>query len=134
VPQLAGARLTATLAFYPGNAPRRVLFADQPHPGTPATDLGTGLTIAEALRAAGASLAAAPWRARHPVTLRGIRIQPDPAGAVDADGAGLPLVADAPVELLLALTGARPVDAFGEVEDGRLRILTLAVDETMVAV
>lgn len=133
VPQLSGARLTATLAFYPGNAPQRVLFVDQPEAGAPAESIGNGVSIAQAIGDAAAALAAAPWRTRHPVSLTDIRLQADPPAALDADGTGVLLGDDVDIHLLMAITGGHPFDVFGELEDARLRILAIASAGAVVA-
>ena len=49
----------------------------------------------------------------------------------DASGDALPL-ADAPLASLLALSGGHPVDVFGELEEGRVCPLTLAVGGEVV--
>lgn len=132
VPQLAGARLRATLGFYPGNTPRRVLFVDDPEPMGEASSLGEGTSVAEALRRSGESLAAAPWRTRFPVTLSHMRIALDPAAAVDANGDALALADGIALDLLLARTGGRACDLFGELEDGLLRVLAINVDGSVI--
>ena len=39
---------------------------------------------------------------------------------------------DAPADSLLALTGGHPIHVFGELEDGRVRPLSVVVDGTVV--
>lgn len=131
-PQLAGAVLDATLARYPGTAPRRAMFTSPAAPRGTAASLGEGGSIAQALEAEAAAVALSPWRERHPVLLAGVRIVPGERGWL-RDGAGdaLPLV-DAPLDALLALTGGHPVDLFGELEEGRLRPLSAVVGGTVL--
>jgi hypothetical protein len=47
---------------------------------------------------------------------------------VDAEGASVALADDADVWALLAVTGGRPTRLFGELEEARLRPLTVVVD------
>ncbi len=64
--------------------------------------------------------------------LEGVTVNPQGMGWVhDPSGDALPLV-DAPLDSLLALTGGYAADVFGELEDGRLRPLTVVVDGTVV--
>lgn len=133
VPQLSGARIAATLAFYPGNAPQRALFVETPEALATAEGLGKGTTTAQALRDAADALAVAPWRTRHPVCLNEVMLQAEPPAVVDRDGVGALLEPDTNIELLLAITGGRPVDLFGELEDGRLRILSVSFAGRVVA-
>ena len=133
-PQLAGTRLRATLALYPGSRPRRALFVDPATPLEPSRDLGPTTDIASALTAAAAQLAVAPWRDRFPVTLGGLRISADPEPTVvDAAGDGLPAAPGTDLTALLALTGGAPCSAFGEIEAGRFRILSLVIDGEVTA-
>ncbi|MFJ4025948.1 SWIM zinc finger domain-containing protein [Paenarthrobacter sp. NPDC089989] len=133
VPQLAGAVLDAKVALYPGSAPRRAMFAGTAETQGLATTLGPGVSIDEALERESSAVAASPWRIRHPILLGGVSFAPDDSGWVrDGSGRALPLV-DAPLDALLAITGGHPVDAFGEMEDGRFRPLTVVVDEAVVA-
>ena len=90
-PQLAGTRLQATVALYPGSSPRRALFVDPAIPLAPSRDLGAATDIASALTAVSAHLADAPWRDRFPATLGDVSIAAgqDPT-VVDAAGDALP--------------------------------------------
>ncbi|MGF4042137.1 SWIM zinc finger family protein [Paenarthrobacter nitroguajacolicus] len=131
-PQLAGAQLDVTVARYPGSAPRRALFTGPITPQGVARSLGTGYSIRQALEQESAAVARSPWRTRHPVMLEGVTVNPQGMGWVhDPSGDALPLV-DAPLDSLLALTGGYAADVFGELEDGRLRPLTVVVDGTVV--
>lgn len=131
-PQLSGALLEATVARYPGSAPQRAMFTGPINPQGVATTLGDGCTIAQALENESTAVAASPWRLRHPVLLAGVKVSPEGSGWIyDSPGHALPLV-DAPLDALLALTGGQEVDLFGELEDGRIRPLTVVVNETVV--
>ena len=131
-PQLAGALLDVTVARYPGSAPQRAMFTSPVAPRGLAASLGEGCSIAEALETESAAVALSPWRERHPVLLAGVRVCPgEPGWLRDGAGDALPLV-DAPTDSLLALTGGHPVDVFGELEDGRVRPLSVVVDGAVV--
>lgn len=133
MPQLAGAMLDGTVARYPGTAPRRALFNAPAVPRGVAGGLGPGCSIQQALVAESGAVAVSPWRDRHPVVLSGVRICPQDHGWVqDGSGRGLPLI-DARLDYLLALTGGHAVELFGELEDGRLRPLSVVVDGSVVA-
>lgn len=133
LPQLSGAVLDATMARYPGTAPRRAMFTSPAAPRAMAEELGQGGSIAQALAAESAAVASSPWRQRHPVLLSKVRISAAGQGWVmDGSGQGLPLV-DARLDYLLALTGGHTVDLFGELDDGRLRPLSVVVDGSVVA-
>jgi hypothetical protein len=61
-----------------------------------------------------------------------VRVSPGDHGWLrDESGDALPFV-DAPLDSLLALTGGHPVDLFGELEDGRVRPLSVVVGEAVV--
>ncbi|HKU32180.1 MAG TPA: SWIM zinc finger family protein [Arthrobacter sp.] len=131
-PQLAGALVDATVARYPGSEPRRARFTSSLAPRGMATSFGEVGTISEALETESAAVALSPWRERHPVLLGGVRVCPEGSGwLLDGSGNSLPLV-DAPLDSLLALTGGHPVDVFGELEDGRVRPLSVVVDHAVV--
>ncbi len=128
-PQLAGTRLQATVALYPGSSPRRALLVDPAVPLGPARDLGAATDIASALTAMSARLANAPWRDRFPAMLGDVSIAAgsDPA-VVDAAGDALLTAPGTDLTALLALTGGAPCSVFGEIEAGRFRILSLVID------
>jgi hypothetical protein len=129
--------LDADVARYPGSAQLRVLVAEkhgEPEPGgaPPAWD-----DLGEVAAARGLAVAADPWIARWPVSLRGAVPDGRPGlwRVVDRGGRQLPLATDdATAWQLLALSGGRPVDLVGEWEDGRLRPLGAWVDDEMVVV
>lgn len=155
VARVVGTIIDAALAPYPGTAPRRALLPDDAAGTDRATDLPGCETIGAALARAAQWFGSNPWPDRLPVALHQVQIvAPDPetaptgpdpgprqtgpdaapAHAVDGRGDALPLVPDAPLWTLLAWTGGEPVDLFGELEDGELRPLTVAVDGDLVAV
>jgi hypothetical protein len=132
VPQLAGAVLDVTVARYPGSAPRRALFTGPILPRGVEASLGDGGGIADALETEAAAVARSPWRDRHPVLLGGVRVSPgNPGWLRDRAGEALPILGGS-LTSLLALTGGHPVDIFGELEDGRVRPLSLVVDGEVV--
>lgn len=131
-PQLAGAELDVTVARYAGSPPQRAMFTSPVAPRGLARSLGEGCSIAQALELESAAVALSPWRQRHPVLFGGVRISPGDHGWIrDGWGDALPMV-DAPLDSLLALTGGHPVDLFGELEDGRVRPLSVVVGESVV--
>lgn len=133
MPQLAGAMLDAAVARYPGTPPQRALFTGPVTPQGMAAGLGAGGSIAEALDSESAAVALSPWRERHPVLLNGVRVLPvDQGWLQDRSGHGLPMV-DAHLDFLLALTGGHPVTIFGELEEGRVRPLSVVVGDAVVA-
>ncbi|WP_104105720.1 SWIM zinc finger family protein [Nocardioides sp. 616] len=137
VPQLSGALLDVAVARYPGHPPRRAVFAGDPTSSRVLDSLPGRSSVADALAAAAATIATVPWRDRHPVLLGDVTVAPADAGrpAYLRDDAGhvLPLVEDAPVWLLLALSGGAPLELFGELEDGRFRPLTAVGDGQVTA-
>jgi hypothetical protein len=131
-PQLAGAELDVTVALYPGSPPQRAMFTSPIAPRALAASLGEGCSIGQALELESAAVALSPWRERHPVLFGGVRISAGDQGWLrDGSGDALPIV-DAPLDSLLALTGGHPVDLFGELEEGRVRPLSVVVDHAVV--
>jgi hypothetical protein len=106
----------AELAFYPGAFPLRALVRSR---GDAAASVETpdGLSVASALDAWGAALAANPWLEEYPVLLQGVR--PLHSGGEwrvrDAEGSLLPLPRGFERGWqLLALSGGGPLPLFGE--------------------
>jgi hypothetical protein len=135
VPQLAGSVLDAVVARYPGSAPRRALFVEEPRAAAErAAALPAGHTIDEAFSAAAVRLARNPWSDLVPVVLTGVAASADGSGHHLRDPVGhrLDLVPDATLWPVLALTGGHPADLFGELEAGRFRPLSLAVGGAVV--
>ncbi|MCF8570710.1 SWIM zinc finger domain-containing protein [Gordonia sp. HY002] len=126
VPQLAGARLAAEIALYPGHRPRRALFVDPPEVLEPAASLGSGGSVDDALAAAAAALATVPWRDRHPVCIDDVAMAGDAFDhVVDSAGSAIRLTPDTPTRALLAATGGHADQLFGELDGGLLRALTV---------
>jgi len=97
--------------------------------------LGEAGSVTSALGGRSVRLAAGPWLDRVPVTLGGATLVAGaPPSVRDQAGERLDLVDDgvAPWSLL-ALTGGHPADVFGELEGGRFRPLSVAVDGRLVA-
>ncbi|TQM64984.1 SWIM zinc finger protein [Humibacillus xanthopallidus] len=130
VARAVGSTLVATVARYPGAAVRRALFADEPAPADDEVRMPSGSTLEHAQLAAARAWGQNPWARRVPVVLADVRVGVD--RVVDPQGASLSLTGDAPVWSLLALTGGRPSRVFGELEDSRLRPLTVVVDGEVV--
>ncbi|HET7799570.1 MAG TPA: SWIM zinc finger family protein [Humibacillus xanthopallidus] len=130
VARAVGSTLVATVARYPGAAVRRALFVDEPAPADDPARMPSGSTLEHAQLAAAQAWGANPWARRVPVVLADVRVGID--RVVDAEGACVPLTDDAPVWPLLALTGGRPSRVFGELEESRLRPLTVEVDGEVV--
>jgi hypothetical protein len=131
-PQLAGALLDVNVARYPGSAPQRAMFTSPIAPQGLVASLGEGCSIAQALEMESAGVALSPWRERHPVLFAGVRVCPGEHGWLrDRSGDALPMI-DAPVDSMLALTGSHPIHLFGELEEGRVRPLSVVVDGAVV--
>ena len=136
--QLTGAVVGATLALYPGSAPRRALVVGEPEPvaaagaarvagGGPAPGEGD---VATALRVVAAARAESPLVRRVPLVLEAVSLGVD--HLVDATGAALPLVAGRDPWPVLAATGGRPTTCFGEWDAAGFRPLSVVVDERWV--
>jgi hypothetical protein len=130
VARAVGSSLAATVARYPGAAVRRALFVDEPLPADDPVRMPSGATLEHAQAAAAQAWGQNPWARRVPVVLADVRVGAD--RVVDAEGARVALTDDAPVWSLLALTGGRPSRVFGELEEARLRPLTVVVDDEVV--
>ena len=141
VAKVVGSVVTATVARYPGSGVRRGRFTDDPVAGDAvAATLPGAATLDDGLGALAAGLAANPFLERVPVTVAGASIVPGHADGdrtsrvVDAPGDAFPLEPGFEPWPVLARTGGRPVDVFGELEGGTLRLLTVAVDGELVPV
>jgi hypothetical protein len=134
-PRLAGTVVSATVSRYPGTAPRRALFASDPVVTGTATALPSPMGIEEAQTLRAGRLAATPWSDRVPAVLGQVVVTAgDRPSVSDEAGRRLDLVDDdTSLWPLLAVTGGRPVDVFGELAGGRFRPLTAQVDERLVA-
>ena len=134
-PQLAGTVVSATVSRYPGTAPRRALFVGDPFVTGTAAALPSPVSIdaAQALRAE--RLGSTPWSDRVPVVLGQVVVTVGDRPSVTDDAGGRLDLVDDDTSLwpLLAITGGRRVDVFGEVAGGRFRPLTAQVDDRLVA-
>ncbi len=120
---VAGTRVDAELAFYPGSQPLRALVAERYGPAEPGTPDGT--SVQGFLDEHAAALANDPWLDRWPATLRHVRpARAEGGGLYAADEAGdaLPLRTGDPWRLL-ALSGGGPVTLAGEWSPRGLRPL-----------
>jgi hypothetical protein len=135
-PQLAGTVVSATVSRYPGSPPRRALFVTDPVVTGTATVLPAPVTVDAALASRARRLAATPWSDRVPVVLGQVAVTVGQGPwVVDQAGDRLDLVDDdTSLWPLLALTGGRPADVFGELSAGLFRPLTVALDDGLVAV
>jgi hypothetical protein len=132
-----GARVRATLAFYPGAAPLRAVVRGPletlEDPGPPEQILADApRTWREAVAVYGSKLAASPWLDRWPVVVS--NVVPAAAGddVVYRDGGGeyvASLLAEPAVESLRAFSGGYPVSLFGE-WNGSLFTILAAADAT----
>jgi hypothetical protein len=130
VARVVGSSLDATMARYPGAAVRRALFVDEPAVSEAGVRMPSGASLEDARSAAAQAWGLNPWARRVPVVLADVRVGVD--RVVDLDGASVSLTDDADVWSLLALTGGRPAGLFGELEESRLRPLTVVLDDEVV--
>ena len=123
VARVVGSSLDATLARYPGAAVRRALFVDEPAVSDSGVRMPSGASLEDARSAAAEAWGLNPWARRIPVVLvrRARRRRPGRRRG----GASVSLTDDADVWSLLALTGGGPARVFGELEESRLRPLTV---------
>jgi hypothetical protein len=130
---VVGTVVDATIARYPGGAPRRGLFTgDQRVVANDATAPPT-TDVAGALELMASWLAGNPWLDRVPVSLVGTPICSDErTWIVDDDGAALPVAAQVDQWRLLALTGGHRTTLFGELEDQELFPTTVTVGGGLV--
>jgi hypothetical protein len=133
VANVVGSTLDATVARYPGAVLRRALFVDGPVPAPVSSRMPPGGSVEAARSTAARAWGQNPWARRVPVALADVRVAAGaPATVVDAEGAGTPLTDDTDVWTLLALTGGRPTQLFGELDGRRLRPLTVVVANEVV--
>lgn len=134
VPHVLGSVLDVEVALYPGSPPRRALLADEP-----VVTAGSGYpaptTVLGAFDLAAGWQAENPWLSRIPMTLGAVTVVPAEVGAVlvDVDDTALPLAPDTDVWPLLALSGGRPVDVFGEWYDGNLHPCSVAAEGRLMS-
>jgi len=124
----------AELVFYPGAHPLRAVVRELLGPAHAATDFPGHADGAAATAAYAAAIAANPWTERFPLALRDVVPVRHADGAMalrDVRGLELPLVPPVPHHYyepwhLLAVSGGRPVWAFGEWDGERLLPLSVA--------
>jgi SWIM zinc finger len=126
-----GHRVVAELAFYPAAAPLRAVVAEPPAVAGATDALPALESVSAAYEHRARMLAANPFADRIPLALRATVVE-DGARFVlrDDEGAAVavhPAYAAGGYELL-ALSGGRPIDVFGEWLDGGLRPLSAAAD------
>lgn len=130
VAQLTGAVVRATVALYPGSAPRRALLVGDPEPAE-ATGRAPGEPrVSTALRAVAAARVDAPLVRRVPLVLEAVTLGVD--HLVDGAGEALPLVRGRDPWPLLAVTGGHPTTCFGEWDAAGFRPLSVVVDDRWV--
>lgn len=130
VAQLTGAVVRATLALYPGSAPRRALVVGDPEPVAAAGSAPGEGDVATALTAVAAARAESPLVRRVPLVLESVSLGVD--HLVDVSGAALPLVPGRDPWPVLAATGGHPTTCFGEWDAGGFRPLSVVVDDRWV--
>ncbi len=126
-PLLPGTRQEGELAFWPSAYPLRARFVGRQGIPQAISQLPGAAALDEALAGVAHTLAAQPWLDRFPLTLTGVTLARDPAGAWhvrDAAAATLPLAGGDPWRLL-ALTGGAPADIAGEWDGMALRPLLI---------
>ena len=126
-----GTAADASLTFYPGAAPLRAIVAERHGSARPLERLPGYESVDEALAARARSLAQNPWLDRFPVGLRDAVPAREPALA-DRQGAALALAARFDRRPLVALSGGRPVDVFGELDGDELTPLAAAAEGRVV--
>ncbi|WP_116453627.1 SWIM zinc finger family protein [Blastococcus litoris] len=121
-----GTSVEADLHFYPGAAPLRALVGERSgEPRPPAWPAGG--TLRDAARAFAAAVAADPWTRSWPVVVRDLTVVPGEAGwtGIDARGDRAPLLPDADLWRLLAVSAGRPVVLAAEHTPAGLRPLAV---------
>jgi hypothetical protein len=114
--------IQADLCFFPSATPLRALVKEVTGNPQPPKRLIHMTSITEAFQRIGSRLAANPWTEVHPVALRAVVPSPQTRHwtLVDEFGAAMPCHSDFS---LLALSGGRPVDIFGEWDGNLLHVL-----------
>ncbi|HZQ76718.1 MAG TPA: SWIM zinc finger family protein [Acidimicrobiia bacterium] len=141
VAEVLGSVVDAEVALYPGSEPRRALFTgDRAVVGSTgalpglAGSPGSAGSVAAALDRVAGWLAANPFADRFPMALTGVVPVVDGARrmVVEPGGPALPLSADGDALTLLAISGGRPVDLFGEWDGFALTPLSVMADGALV--
>ena len=114
------------LVFYASSWPVRALvkerFADLQSPL-----VGKFTSIAEAYVARSAVIARYPWLERFPMALGNVAVVADGQRVLARDERALSIITNES-SLLLALSGGRPIDLFGEERDARFFPMTAFVE------
>jgi hypothetical protein len=134
VADVAGSVVEADLILYPGTEPRRALFDGERTVVGGGGRLPAG-SLAEGLDAFSRRLAANPFADRFPLGLAGVvPVGGDGAfSVVDPEGIAVPMGGETDLMMLLAISGGRPVDLFGEWDGYRYTPLTVAAGGELVS-
>ena len=139
VAKVVGSVVEGAIACYPGTSPRRALFVDDPEASASTGALPAPTTVDDGLARIASWMAGNPWIDRFPLTIASARLAPSDepnegrSWIVDERGDALALAERGVDWSLLALTGDRPTDIFGEVDHGRFRPLTVVADGQLVS-
>jgi hypothetical protein len=134
VAEVLGSVVEAEVALYPGSDPRRALFTGERSVVGSADGLPAA-GVADALDQVATWLAANPFADRFPVALAGVVPVADGSHpmVVEPGGGALPVSAQSDVLSLLALSGGRPVDLFGEWDGFDLTPLSAHAEGSLVS-
>ena len=128
-----GTTIEAGLHFYPGTATLRALVGERSGEPRPLTGLRGG-SLDDAAREHAAAVAADPWTRSWPVVVGGLVPIPDEPqwSAQDSNGRRLPLLPQADLWRLLAVSGGSPVVVAAEYTARGLRPLSVVADDRLV--
>jgi hypothetical protein len=134
VADVVGSVVEAELVLYPGSEPRRALFNGERTVVASDGRLPVG-GLGEALDAFSRRLAANPFADRFPIGLAGaVPVAADGRfSVVDPSGVALPMGGETDLTMLLAVSGGRPVDLFGEWDGYRFTPLTVQAGGELVS-
>lgn len=127
-----GTLVDAELAFFPGAAGLRALVKQRHGEAQPLTELRGHADWASAFAAQAHALARCPWIEPFPMALCGVTPMQEGEGAIlrDSKGRAVPIATRHGEDwLLLALSGGKPLDCFGEWDGRVLTVLTACVDD-----
>jgi hypothetical protein len=136
VAQVVGTVVDAELALYPGGRPRRAMLIGQHSVIGQTASLPAVPDLHDALDKLADALAENPWARRCPVGLANVVTVVEEDGrawVVDEAHAAVRLGGEADPWSLLALTGGRPADLFGELEEDSFHPTTVAVGGHLVS-
>jgi hypothetical protein len=128
---IPGASFAAELVYFSGSFPQRALLKNQKTVARPEMLLPGYATLLSASEAYAAALACNPWLELFPMALEAVTpFQKDEAwGMVDREGRFVPFEAAFPqVWTLVALSGGRPLNLFGEWNGEIFRPLSACVE------